>query len=72
MNGRTEYGVLEGKWMADRFTDGIAPSQWTGSTEILRAYDKYGLPVQYAQCWVLAGVMTTSQCGVRRKIVTTK
>uniref|UniRef100_A0A914WEB6 Transglutaminase-like domain-containing protein n=1 Tax=Plectus sambesii TaxID=2011161 RepID=A0A914WEB6_9BILA len=72
VNGGNEQGILEGKWAAEEFTDGIAPSQWTGSAEILRAFDKFGLPVQYAQCWVFAGVVTTilRALGIPSRVVT--
>ena len=54
-------GVLEGKWNMDDCTEGgIAPTEWTGSAAILRSYAQFGRPVQYAQCWVFAGTITTS------------
>lgn len=49
---------MVGNWSED-FSLGTPPTAWTGSTEILRAYLTYGSPVNYAQCWVFAGVFNT-------------
>lgn len=49
---------MVGNWSED-FSLGTPPTAWTGSAEILRAYLAYGSPVNYAQCWVFAGVFNT-------------
>lgn len=50
--------MMVGNWSGD-FSLGTPPTAWTGSAEILRAYLTYGSPVNYAQCWVFAGVFNT-------------
>lgn len=52
-------GVLEGNW-SGHYEDGTAPSAWTGSVAILQEYLETQSTVQYGQCWVFAGVVTTS------------
>ncbi|XP_046702172.1 coagulation factor XIII, A1 polypeptide a, tandem duplicate 1 isoform X2 [Silurus meridionalis] len=59
INSIDDNGVLEGSWGGD-FSDGTAPTAWTGSAEILRKYySTGGKPVKYGQCWVYAGVCNT-------------
>ncbi|KAI5606463.1 hypothetical protein C0J50_1962 [Silurus asotus] len=59
INSIDDNGVLEGSWGGD-FSDGTAPTAWTGSAEILRNYySTGGKPVKYGQCWVYAGVCNT-------------
>ncbi|KAI8420371.1 hypothetical protein MSG28_008888 [Choristoneura fumiferana] len=41
------------------YEDGTAPSDWTGSVEILSQYLQTQQEVPYGQCWVFAGVVTT-------------
>lgn len=43
------------------YGDGKQPSQWTGSLEILEAFMATEEPVKYGQCWVIAGLVTTSR-----------
>lgn len=55
-----ENGVMEAKWDGN-FEDGVAPTTWTGSVKILEEYMRRGgKPVKYGQCWVFAGIVTTS------------
>ena len=56
-------GVLVGRWDGN-YGDGRLPSEWTGSVAILEEFMKAGghRPVKYAQCWVYAGLVTTSEC----------
>ncbi|XP_030068961.1 protein-glutamine gamma-glutamyltransferase E [Microcaecilia unicolor] len=59
INSNDENGVLEGKWEED-FSEGVDPTTWNGSAEILLNWRKGGYqPVKYGQCWVFAGVMCT-------------
>ncbi|KAJ3595765.1 hypothetical protein NHX12_005068 [Muraenolepis orangiensis] len=59
INAQDEYGVLIGNWTGD-YSEGVAPSSWTSSVEILKQYHSTGgVPVAYGQCWVFSGVTTT-------------
>lgn len=49
-----------GNWSGD-YTYGVAPTSWTGSTDILLMYTKSKMPVCYAQCWVYAAVFNTCE-----------
>ncbi|KAL0970145.1 hypothetical protein UPYG_G00237770 [Umbra pygmaea] len=71
MNSRDDDGVLVGNWGGD-YTYGVAPTAWTGSTEILLQYASSKMPVCYAQCWVYAAVFNTFlRClGIPGRIVT--
>jgi hypothetical protein len=61
-------GVLRGKWSTNDFTDGRPPTTWSGSVAILKQYLENVLvckgdnpePVKYGQCFVYAGLVTTS------------
>ncbi|CAF96527.1 unnamed protein product, partial [Tetraodon nigroviridis] len=59
INCEDDNGVLKGNW-SDDFKQGVHPSSWTGSGDILRmwAQSNYS-PVRYGQCWVFAAVMCT-------------
>ena len=50
--------VLYGRWNG-YYDDGVEPSQWVGSEEILTRWLQSGLRVRYAQCWVFAAILTT-------------
>uniref|UniRef100_A0A7N9AW02 Coagulation factor XIII, A1 polypeptide b n=1 Tax=Mastacembelus armatus TaxID=205130 RepID=A0A7N9AW02_9TELE len=71
LNSRDDDGVLVGNWSGD-YTYGVAPTSWTGSTEILLTYYKSRMPVCYAQCWVYAAVFNTFlRClGIPARVVT--
>uniref|UniRef100_I3K595 Coagulation factor XIII, A1 polypeptide b n=1 Tax=Oreochromis niloticus TaxID=8128 RepID=I3K595_ORENI len=58
LNSRDDEGVLVGNWSGD-YTYGVAPTSWTGSTDILLTYNSSKMPVCYAQCWVYAAVFNT-------------
>lgn len=60
LNSHDDDGVLVGNWSGD-YTYGVAPTSWTGSTEILLTYVGSKMPVCYAQCWVYAGVFNTCE-----------
>lgn len=60
LNSRDDEGVLVGNWSGD-YTYGVAPTSWTGSTEILLTYSSSKMPVCFAQCWVYAAVFNTCE-----------
>ncbi|XP_028997206.1 coagulation factor XIII A chain [Betta splendens] len=66
-----DNGVLVGNWTGD-YTYGVAPTSWTGSTDILLTYATSKMPVCYAQCWVYAAVFNTFlRClGIPARVVT--
>ncbi|XP_041635652.1 coagulation factor XIII A chain [Cheilinus undulatus] len=71
LNSRDDDGVLVGSWSGD-YTYGVAPTSWTGSTDILLSYSRSKMPVCYAQCWVYAAVFNTFlRClGIPSRVVT--
>ncbi|CAN9509303.1 unnamed protein product [Ophioblennius macclurei] len=71
LNSRDDEGVLVGNWSGD-YTYGVAPTSWTGSTEILLTYASSKTPVCYAQCWVYAAVFNTFlRClGIPSRVIT--
>ncbi|CAG5015111.1 unnamed protein product [Parnassius apollo] len=58
INSNDDAGVLVGRWDG-QYDDGTAPSEWTGSVDILAQYLETQQEVPYGQCWVFAGVATT-------------
>ncbi|CAG7674590.1 unnamed protein product [Allacma fusca] len=58
VNSNDDEGVLTGNWSGD-YTGGVSPTEWSGSAKILRQYSMTQKPVQFGQCWVFAGVLTT-------------
>lgn len=58
MNSNDDDGILVGRWDGE-YTDGTAPSAWTGSVPIIEQYFQNMKPVKYGQCWVFAGVLST-------------
>ncbi|XP_032073594.1 protein-glutamine gamma-glutamyltransferase 2 isoform X2 [Thamnophis elegans] len=72
VNCNDDKGVLFGRW-DNRYADGISPTTWSGSVDILRRWQKYGCqPVRYGQCWVFAAVAcTVLRClGIPTRVVT--
>ncbi|XP_035980591.1 protein-glutamine gamma-glutamyltransferase 5-like [Fundulus heteroclitus] len=72
INSEDDRGVLKGNWTAD-FKQGVSPTKWTGSEEILSLWAKSGYsPVKYGQCWVFAAVMCTVMrvLGIPCRVVT--
>ncbi|XP_023143601.2 coagulation factor XIII A chain [Amphiprion ocellaris] len=71
LNSRDDEGVLVGNWSGD-YTYGVAPTSWTGSTDILLSYTSSKMPICYAQCWVYAAVFNTFlRClGIPSRVVT--
>lgn len=60
VNSTDDGGVIMGNW-SDDFSGGTAPTKWIGSMEILQKYYKKKKTVKFAQCWVFAGILTTSE-----------
>ncbi|KAG2463203.1 TGM1 glutamyltransferase, partial [Polypterus senegalus] len=59
INAQDDRGLLVGNWSGD-YSDGTAPTAWTGSVDILTQYHKSkGTPVSFGQCWIFSGVTTT-------------
>ncbi|KAL2093176.1 hypothetical protein ACEWY4_010488 [Coilia grayii] len=59
VNSNDDRGVLSGNWSGN-YSDGVAPTRWTGSVPILRRWSEGGAQrVRYGQCWVFAGVACT-------------
>lgn len=54
----THNQLLHGRWDGE-YEDGKAPTEWTGSGEILGAWIDTGSRVKYGQCWVFAAVGVT-------------
>ncbi|KAF3690108.1 Protein-glutamine gamma-glutamyltransferase 5 [Channa argus] len=72
INCEDDRGVLKGNWSGD-FKEGVNPSTWTGSGEILKQWAQSGYsPVKYGQCWVFAAVMCTVMrvLGIPCRVVT--
>ncbi|XP_075033806.1 protein-glutamine gamma-glutamyltransferase E-like [Mixophyes fleayi] len=70
INNNDDKGVVWGNWSGN-YADGVSPTTWTGSVEILKQWATQG-PVRYGQCWVFAGVLcTVMRClGIPTRIVT--
>lgn len=67
INSEDDRGVLKGNWSGD-FKQGVNPSAWTGSGDILKMWAVTGYsPVKYGQCWVFAAVMCTGAFMFLRK-----
>ncbi|KAG7468691.1 hypothetical protein MATL_G00145710 [Megalops atlanticus] len=59
VNANDDRGVVSGRWDGE-YSDGVAPTRWTGSVPILRRWSEGGAQrVRYGQCWVFAGVACT-------------
>uniref|UniRef100_A0AAV2LWM6 protein-glutamine gamma-glutamyltransferase n=1 Tax=Knipowitschia caucasica TaxID=637954 RepID=A0AAV2LWM6_KNICA len=72
VNCNDDLGVLAGKWQGS-YTDGVCPTEWTGSAEILHKWVSSNCsPVRYGQCWVFACVLCTvlRVLGIPARVVT--
>ena len=56
VNSLDDDGVLVGNWSGD-YSDGVDPSEWANSADILVQYLETKKPVKYGQCWVFSGVL---------------
>ncbi|XP_052818913.1 hemocyte protein-glutamine gamma-glutamyltransferase-like [Mya arenaria] len=59
VNSSNEDGILTGNWSGD-YTGGTSPLDWTGSVAIFEQYYETNAPVEYGQCWVFSGILTTA------------
>jgi hypothetical protein len=50
--------LLCGRWNGD-YSDGIEPSSWISSIDIIKNFNKTKEPVKYGQCWVFAYLLMT-------------
>ncbi|XP_049725301.1 protein-glutamine gamma-glutamyltransferase 2 [Elephas maximus indicus] len=72
VNCNDDQGVLLGRW-DNNYGDGISPTFWIGSVDILRRWKNCGCQkVKYGQCWVFAAVAcTVLRClGIPTRVVT--
>lgn len=60
VNSPDDNGAVMGNW-SEKFTGGTPPTRWLGSTAILQEFYRKRQPVKFGQCWVFAGVLTTSK-----------
>ncbi|XP_032833350.2 coagulation factor XIII A chain-like [Petromyzon marinus] len=58
LNANDDNGVLMGRWSGN-YRNGVPPTAWNGSVDILLRYGRVGRPVRYGQCWVFSGLLTT-------------
>ncbi|XP_053569031.1 protein-glutamine gamma-glutamyltransferase 4 [Bombina bombina] len=58
VNSNDDKGILTGNW-SGQYSGGVSPTTWTGSSAILQQYYKTKKPVNFGQCWVFSGVITT-------------
>nr|XP_004662076.3 protein-glutamine gamma-glutamyltransferase 4 [Jaculus jaculus] len=59
MMSSANKGVLVGNWSGD-YSKGTAPYVWTSSVPILQQYYTTKMPVNFGQCWVFSGILTTA------------
>lgn len=57
-NSCDQGGILTGNWSGD-YEGGRKPWEWTGSVKILKQYYDTGKSVDFGQCWVFSGLITT-------------
>ncbi|XP_062860403.1 protein-glutamine gamma-glutamyltransferase 2 [Trichomycterus rosablanca] len=59
VNANDDRGVVFGRWDG-KYSDGVAPTRWTGSVPILKRWSEGGTQrVRYGQCWVFSAVACT-------------
>ena len=51
-------GILVGNWSGN-YSDGTSPLAWSGSGAILEQFWRTKKAVNYAQCWVFGGTLTS-------------
>ncbi|XP_007900853.2 coagulation factor XIII A chain [Callorhinchus milii] len=71
INSLDEDGILVGSWTG-AYGDGVAPTAWNSSVDILLQYFRTRQPVRYGQCWVFAAVFNTVlRClGIPSRVIT--
>ena len=65
-NSNDDNGVLEGRWTETYPKNSTVPWAWSGSVKILDQFMSNKKPVQYGQCWVFSGLVTTRKFMVKR------
>ena len=55
---RNDIGILTGNWTGD-YSGGVSPTTWNGSVKILQQFVETKKPVNFGQCWVFSGLLTT-------------
>ena len=55
---RNDIGILTGNWTGD-YSGGVSPTTWNGSVKILQQFAETKKPVNFGQCWVFSGLLTT-------------
>ncbi|KAM4821717.1 protein-glutamine gamma-glutamyltransferase 4 [Thomomys bottae] len=58
MTSANANGVLTGNWSGD-YAGGTAPHQWSSSVAILQQFHATKQAVNFGQCWVFSGILTT-------------
>ncbi|KAJ8303349.1 hypothetical protein KUTeg_019745 [Tegillarca granosa] len=58
INCQDDNGVLVGNW-SNNYRGGTSPLKWKGSVAILEQFYTTKQPVNFGQCWVFSGVVTT-------------
>ncbi|KAK3085280.1 hypothetical protein FSP39_000994 [Pinctada imbricata] len=58
-NSSDEDGVLEGRWEDKWPKNCKLPWEWVSSVDILKEFDKTQKSVQFGQCWVFSGILTS-------------
>ncbi|PAA94585.1 hypothetical protein BOX15_Mlig026787g1 [Macrostomum lignano] len=58
VNNVDDDGLLVGNWSGN-YSGGVAPTEWKGSLRIIEEYFRTQTPVQFGQCWVFSGCMTS-------------
>ncbi|KAK6982720.1 protein-glutamine gamma-glutamyltransferase K [Biomphalaria glabrata] len=58
-NSNDDDGVLVGRWTKTYPKGCTLPTDWTGSVKILNQFMSENKPVEFGQCWVFAGVITS-------------
>jgi len=58
-NSMDNNGVLEGRWTEKFPEDTVKPWSWTGSVKIIEQFMRTDEPVQFGQCWVFSGLVTS-------------
>ncbi|XP_042521836.1 protein-glutamine gamma-glutamyltransferase 4 [Dipodomys spectabilis] len=58
MSAANSNGVLTGNWSGN-YAGGTAPHLWSSSVAILQQFHTTKQPVNFGQCWVFSGILTT-------------
>ncbi|XP_059138546.1 protein-glutamine gamma-glutamyltransferase K-like [Physella acuta] len=59
VNSNDDDGVLEGRWTKKYPKGSHVPWSWSGSVRILQEFMQHNKPVQFGQCWVFSGLVTS-------------